>query len=402
MQRSLALFLLLSLSTFIYAQKQISAIGEIYIDQDNIVPFNMEINSQDNRPRFTVINGEEKIAVSDFERKGDSLIFRMPIFQGVFIVKASNDRWNGLYYPKGFNESKPYHFEAQLNKTDRFYRFSEPSEYNISGRWKIIENPGTSEEAILIGEFNQVGNHLTGTILNPTGDYRYLDGKVSGNKMMLSAFDGSHQIVLSAKVAGDSLLNGRFIGSPRWKSNWVAVKDPNIELPPMERLVWLKPNATSPNISLPNTENKTVSIDDPAFAGKVIILQIMGTWCPNCLDEARLFNELINKEEFSEVVVLGLCFEGATYENSVNKMKRFALQANINYPLLYAGKAGSQDRNNLLNMVEGTMAFPTVLYLDKSHKPRYVTTGFSGPGTGVHYQQTKDDIVSKLKRLLTE
>lgn len=402
MQRSLALFLLLSLSTLIQAQNYVSAVGEIFIDKDNIVPFNMEITLQNNKPGFTVINGDEKITVSDFERKGDSLIFRMPIFQGVFIVKYSNDHVNGLYYPKGFNESKPYHFEVQLNQTDRFYRFPEPSEYNISGRWKIIENPGTSEEAILIGEFNQQGNRLTGTILNPTGDYRYLDGKVSENKMMLSAFDGSHQIVLSARIAGDSLTNGRFTGSARWKSNWVAVKDPNIELPPMEHLVWLKPNATAPKINLRNTEDNLVSLDDPRFVGKVVILQVMGTWCPNCLDEARLFNELINKEEFNEVVVLGLCFEGATYENSVNKMKRFALQANINYPLLYAGKAGSKDRNTLLDMVDGTMAFPTVLYLDKSHKPRYVTTGFSGPGTGLHYQQTKDDIVSKLKRLLTE
>lgn len=402
MKRSLILALLLLLAMVIHAQKSESAIGEIYIDQENIVPFNMNVSFQSDPPLFTVINGDERIVVTDVEKKGDSLIFRMPIFQGTFIIKPIQDQWKGFYYPKGINESKPYQFVAQLGMSDRFYRFQEPANYNLTGRWKIIENPGTPDEAILIGEFVQQENRLTGSILNPSGDYRYLDGKVSGNKMMLSAFDGSHQIVLSATVSHDSLKNGAFTGSARWKSNWIAIKDSTIELPKMEQLVWLKQNAKAPSFSFPNTSNQQISLNDPIFNGKVIILQIMGTWCPNCLDEARLFNELISQKEFSNVIVLGLCFEGASFESSVTKMIRFANQTNLNYPLLYAGKAGSKERNNLLFMVEGSMAFPTVLYLDKNGNPRYVTTGFSGPGTGQHYLETKKEIISKLRHLLAE
>ncbi|MCK7539491.1 MAG: hypothetical protein MZV63_55590 [Marinilabiliales bacterium] len=82
-----------------------------------------------------------------------------------------------------------------MGETDRFPAYTEPAGTNVTGRWRIMENPGTPDSTLMVGEFVQDGNHVTGTILANGGDYRYLEGKVSGNKFMVSAVDGAHSLV---------------------------------------------------------------------------------------------------------------------------------------------------------------------------------------------------------------
>jgi hypothetical protein len=64
--------------------------------------------------------------------------------------------------------------------------------YNISGKWDVtITSPnGTPRKAL--AEFEQSGDKLTGSFLTPSGDYRFLEGIVTGDSLKLSTFDGSH------------------------------------------------------------------------------------------------------------------------------------------------------------------------------------------------------------------
>ena len=44
--------------------------------------------------------------------------------------------------------------------------------------------------------------------------------------------------------------------------------------------------------SFPDLNGKVVSNTDPQFDGKVVIVAIGGSWCPNCHDEAPLLESL--------------------------------------------------------------------------------------------------------------
>lgn len=379
-------------------------LGTIVYDSVDQVPFNFEVSHDSaGQPFITVINAGEHIKVTEVSLTGDTLEWRMPVFQSVIRAGFRSKGLVGLYYPKGVGKAAPNRFVAVSGQTLRFPHMNQKPQADITGRWKIVENPSTPDELVMIGEFVQDGPRLTGTILSPYGDYRYLEGIVSGRMMSLSGFDGSHAIVLSAHIAPDgSLVEGRFAGSPRWKSVWVAERNDTIKLPEQNVLVRLRPGALKPAFSLDDTDGNKVSLSDERFSGKVVVMMASGTWCPNCMDEARMFAGLYKQYRGQGLEVVSLFFETGDFDESSARIRRFASHTGADYTLLWAGERSGARRDSLFNMVEGKMAFPTTLYIDRKGNPRFVETGFSGPGTGKHYDETLADVKSKIELLLNE
>jgi hypothetical protein len=76
---------------------------------------------------------------------------------------------------------------------------------NLSGRWALeFQRPDGSWRPA-VAELKQQGARLTGTIINPSGDYRFLDGAVWGRQFYLTAFDGAHIYALFRHGAGRSI-----------------------------------------------------------------------------------------------------------------------------------------------------------------------------------------------------
>lgn len=378
-------------------------LGTIVFDSADQVPFNFDVTfDSTGSPVLTVRNADERIAVNEVRFDGDTLEWRMPVFQSVFRAGFRSKGLMGWYHPKGIGQGPAYRFSAVSDQTLRFPHLTAKAEVDFGGRWQITENGGQPDALTLIGEFVQEGNRLTGTVLSPFGDYRYLEGVVSGRNVAFSGFDGSHAVVFQARVADDgSITEGRFAGSAQWKSRWTAVRNDSARLPEQSTLVRIKPGATLPDFVLSDLEGNSVSLADERFSGKVVVVQASGTWCPNCMDEARLFGELYKEYGPRGLEVVSLFFESDNFQESAERIHRFASHTDAGFTLLWAGKRGSQRRDSIFHMVEGRMAFPTTLYIDRKGTPRFVETGFSGPGTGSHYQKTVEDTRHKLEWLLS-
>ena len=254
----------------------------------------------------------------------------------------------------------------------------------------------------MVGEFYQDSSRVTGTILANGGDYRYLEGKVSGGNFMVSAVDGAHSIVFTGNVAPDGTMSGRFLGSPKWRSQWIAVRDETVSLPKGEDLVKLKPGAPRFTFTFPDINGQPVSLDDTLYKGKVVIVEAMGSWCPNCLDEAMFMKELYAKYKDGGLEIIGLCFEDKTFEASRPKMERFVSQTGADYTFLYAGPRGRESIQNVLYVAEGMLAYPTTLFIDRKGEIRRIETGFSGPGTGIHYDNYVRETTKFVEKLLEE
>jgi hypothetical protein len=82
----------------------------------------------------------------------------------------------------------------------------------VTGNWMAdfwsdenVHSPG-------IGMFKQVGNSVTGTFLKPSGDYRFLQGNVSGDSLFMSYFDGSYCMQIRVKVKGKEFTGNFYTG----------------------------------------------------------------------------------------------------------------------------------------------------------------------------------------------
>ncbi|MFZ4571421.1 MAG: peroxiredoxin family protein [Bacteroidales bacterium] len=368
------------------------------------LPFNMIYALTPDRQKvIQVSNAEEAIMITEIIFSGDSVFMKFPVFTSEIAALISHDSLIGRYYPKGKEEGGGFQFYALPDITDRFPWASQKPMANLTGRWKITENGGTADSSVMVGEFVQDSNHISGTIMNTGGDYRYLEGKVSGNKFMISAVDGAHTLILTADISPRGKLeNGRFMGSPIWKTSWTAVKNDTITLPGMDQLV--KVNTKSPpfNFDFQDINGDKVSLADPRFKNKVVVVAAIGTWCPNCLDETIFFRDMYTKYRGQGLEIVALCFEGKSFEVSKPAMERFVSQTGAGYPFLYAGPRGRGSMCSVMFSLDGRLAYPTTLYIDRKGVIRKVETGFYGPGTGQHYTEFCNETSKFIEKLLNE
>jgi len=373
-------------------------------DRSMDLPFNMNYNvNEAGEMQLVLTNADEKIIISEITKNGDTLIIKPPVFTSVIVAVLRNDSLVGKYYPKGIEVGTFYKFYAVHGVTDRFPWYSEKASFDITGRWKVIENPGTKDSTVMVGEFKQIEDRVLGTFLSTSGDYRYLEGKVSGNKFFFSKVDGAQTFIFTADLKDQNTMeNGRFMANPKYSSTWKAFRDDKIELPAGDQLVHLKKGISTFDFAGIDMNGQKVTSKDPRFEGKVLAVLAGGSWCPNCLDEARLFRELYTKYKDKGFEVVALNFEDKTFELSKKKMQRFIEQTGANYTFLYVSPRDRAKRDSVLYPIEGQMAFPTGMFIDRLGSIRKVETGFSGPGTGEHYTKFVDETTKLIELLLSE
>ncbi|MCE1164501.1 MAG: TlpA family protein disulfide reductase [Bacteroidetes bacterium] len=378
--------------------------GTILLDEkDNasLMPFLFTYGNDNNgKPEIVIMNADEKIKVNEISFRDDTLFAKLPVFKDeIRAYIKTKDTLSGVYYHEGSKSKYTMPFTAVFGAKERFENANTAPALDLTGRWEMTGDPGDSTEYKMIAEFTQKGSEVTGTILTTSGDYRYLDGAVSGDKVMLSSADGTHTLLVKADIKDGKLVNGFVIGGPKWRDRWIAVKNENAKLPASDSITKLKKNAGVIDFTFTDLNGKRVSLSDEKYKGKPVIVQIMGSWCPNCMDETRLFSELYDKYNPKGLMIIGLCFESSDFGESKARIERFVNQLNAKYDFLYAGEVGKSTKETL-PFIEKLNGYPTSLFLDKSHKVVKIQTGFSGPGTGKHYTELKNDIISTIESVL--
>jgi thiol-disulfide isomerase/thioredoxin len=353
---------------------------------------------------LTIRNAKERLEVTGLQQQGDSVRFDMPFFECRFAAAIQSDGTLAGHMTKGTAaEPQQWFFRAQPDRRQRF-PVTRKAQCNISGRWAVnITRPnGTDRPAI--AEFQQQGEYLTGTFLTPSGDYRYLEGVVSGDSLYLSAFDGSHIYLFTATVdAQNTLTGGWFYSGYGGKEKWRAVKDEHAVLPDLGYTPEVKPGAGALDFSFPDLDSNLVSIRDPRFKGKVVVLQVMGSWCPNCMDETRFLNDYYLRHRSSGVEVLALAYEYSTdFGRSKAGLSKFRDRFKVAYPILITGarSTDSLKTEKTLPQITPIKVFPTTIYVGKNI--RKIETGFNGPGTGRHFEAYQKEFDQTVKELLSE
>jgi thiol-disulfide isomerase/thioredoxin len=350
-----------------------------------------------------VINGKEKFKVDDPILAGDSITIPIDIFDAKITAKIEGESMVGKWQ-RFVGEGKYLYsnFNAKKGAADRFIVKNTIEAENVSGKWAVNFVDKEGKPTAAVGVFEQNGFEVNGTFLTTTGDYRYLAGTMEGDSLKLSTFDGTHLFLFKAKKTG-TLLKGQFWSNISSLENWTATLDANAKLPDLNKLTYMKPGANKFEFSFPDTDGKVLNINDKNFENKVKIIQIMGTWCPNCMDESKYLAPWYDKNKARGIEIVGLAYEKSTElavsGPKINKMKeRFG----IKYPVLLAGSKLEGEPEKTLPMLNTVLGFPTTIVIDKKGIVRYIHTGFSGPGTGNYYTEWAQEFNLLIDKLVAE
>ena len=135
---------------------------------------------------------------------------------------------------------------------------------------------------------NRTEIDLPASFLTPSADYRYLDGIVTGDSLILSGFDGDNARLFEAKISNANTISGGiFYNGYTGKETWTAEKNDSVALPEITEPTKLREGELKLDFTFKDLKGIPVSIHDEKYKNKVVIVQLMGSWCANCLDETK-------------------------------------------------------------------------------------------------------------------
>lgn len=400
--------------------------------QGQEIPFLFEVKTEAGKPVVYLINkgldGEERLRCDEISTAGDSTTIRMHVFDAALVLRGDGPhKLRGTWVK--YDTKEPYRvpltaavttrtdlFPATADKVDRYSDYKTPQKYRVN----FLDETGTTYPAVGIvkqdstadGQINPSGQ-LTGTFLTTTGDYRYLSGNAmrrNGEEhLLLATFDGSHAFFFDAHTdlkrgINGYRLEGDFYSGKSGHETFTFALDPNAKLPDANTLTGLKPGQTRLDFKFPNIDaGGSISPTDAKYQGKVVVVQVLGSWCPNCMDETNFLAPWYEQNKARGVEIIGLGYERTPdVAKASEKLRRMRERLKVSYDVGVAGQASAAEASKSLPQLKGVLAFPTTIFLDKKGKVRKVHTGFSGPGTGKYYQEEKAEFERTVEALLKE
>lgn len=374
------------------------------------LPFNFEV-IYDTMDSFHIVihNGTERIIVDDIrlgvDRRTarDTIWIDFPIYDSHIQAGFEEDAIEGYWVVRNRKDYK-VRFKAKHGQDFRFFQLDDPPAADLTGRWECHfgiekEKPDTS-----IGVFTQNGNHLTGTFMSLTGDDRFLEGTVSGDRMFLSVFDGTHAYLYEAKILPDGTLTGIYRSGNHFKTYWEGTKKDSIELKDLGNaftLTGVRNSEVPFSISLLDPDGNIPDLNKPPYLGKPKIIQVMGTWCPNCKDETAFLLDYLKDHPDPGFEIVGISFERHTDpEKAKAAIRTYKSKMNIPYTIVYGGSNDKAKASEVLPMLSNVVAFPTLIFLDENNRVVATHTGFSGPATP-GYEEFKREFDRTVEKIVS-
>jgi thiol-disulfide isomerase/thioredoxin len=275
---------------------------------------------------------------------------------------------------------------------------------SLDGSWGVEMVDGKKTEK-LTGVFRQQGSAVTGTFLSTTGDYGSLHGTFDGEQLVLTVFDGVHVYRFDAELLPDGTLAGEYRSRTNppvpWRGKRLDAASRETFLPGSFDIVKARNPAAPYVVSFPDVDGHLVSTSDARFSGKPMLVAFMGTWCPNCADEAPFLRDLEARYGPRGLAVVSLSFEYTDdVERNRRQVKRFVERFGTTHPILLAGTTKDAPTSPATLPLDGWEGYPTTLFLDRQHRIVKIHSGFDGPATGKRFTKLKKKIESAVETLL--
>ena len=361
--------------------------------QDVSVPFQLELATTGTGAQAWFFNGSERTTSTGGNFDKGALKLQFAQFATRLEANLKDGKLDGTYF--GDRRTGPVKFHAEPAKPKPAADANAPQ---IGGEWVLPVKSGKGEAAwrFLV---EQTGGEVKATILRVDGDTGALTGRYTGGKFVLSHFDGQRPAVMEIVPQAD----GSLALAMNVKTTYTAVRQAQAKglaaENPDEHTSVQNP-AEAFQFSFKDVNGKLVSNTDERFKGKVMIVSMTGSWCPNCHDEAPYLAELYRTYRAKGLEIVGMTFEEEEQLPNPTRLKAFIKTYGIEYTMLVPGIP--DDASKILPQLKNFNAWPTILMFGKDGKFRMSHAGFPSDGSGAIYKQTKKQIAANVERLLAE
>jgi thiol-disulfide isomerase/thioredoxin len=378
-------------------------LGELEVAENKKVPFLFEVSSTTNdSSTVTLINGEDRFDLEGVTLNNDTIIIPIVAYDAVIKGTVSDNKIDGKFIKNYIEDDEGVPFRATYGINNRFEPSSNPTSQHIDGKWDVIFVGEQGDTTHNVGIFKTDNNIITGSILTLSGDLRYLEGAYTEKGVQLSAFGGLSPYYFEFNFTGENSFEGTFY-TTRGTTRIIGTKNENAALADAYSLAGLKEGYETLSFELPDLNGNIVSLKDEKYQGKVVIVSILGSWCPNCLDEMAFLAPWYEENKDRGVEVIGIAFERKNdFEYGKKALTQLKERYNTGYPLLFGGAVGRENVAGALPELENFSSYPTTIYIDKQGKVNKIHTGFNGPATGLFYEDFKKDFNQLIDTLLEE
>lgn len=354
------------------------------------VDFQLELS---NGPRAALLNGRDRIPSSGGSSNGGKLRLEFKDWDAVLEAQVSQNAIDGAF-TRTWRKTKlvrEFHARRPTPKP------AASTGGDISGAWLFEFDDGKARSEWR-GQFEQKGNDATGVLIPVSGDTGELTGRMENGKLRLGRFDGIRTLLLNVSLTAQGTLEGTFQFAPTIYK--VTARRAGATGGPDALGYTSMKNPTEPfRFDFPDLDGKAVSSMDARFQGKVLIVTITGSWCPNCHEEAPLLNEFYEryKARGLEIVALGFEYTGDV-DRDRRQLKLFADKHGIRYPILLAGT--TEDASEKLAQLENFGAYPTTIFIGRDGLVKSIHAGYDGPSTGARHTAMKHEMTKLVEELL--
>lgn len=391
--------LLLFLAPAVWAQS-VAGLWDATINFNGTeIPFKMGLSGDGTHVKGWFFNGDDREVSNAGKLENGSLVLNFDSYLAKLTATVKNGVIDGEYGPI---LKKNYPIHAVPAKPGTTSGASGPA---IAGQWDLINVNSSKGEKAWHLILRQSSSGISGAILRVDGDTGTLTGSYQDGKFVLSHFSGSRPALLILKPASDGTLDVSLSGLHGF-SEMKAVR-------PEEARAKGLPEPTDPDkhttvkdpsqpfpFSFPDLNGKIVSNTDPRFRGKVVLINITGSWCPNCHDEAPFLAGLYDKYHGQGLEVVALSFEEADQLKDPVRLRAFIREYGIKYTVLLGGETESAKAK--LTQAVNWDAWPTTFFVGRDGLVRGAHAGFPSPGSGDLYKQEKEKFVAEVEKLLAE
>ncbi len=363
------------------------------------IPFRLQIAGEGAKLQGWLFNGEDKVVASGASFQNGSLVLNFDSYAAKFEAKLQDGELVGQYGPM---LKKTYPVTAHRHKAEPGSSASAPS---INGLWEVAVKSSKGEQAWRLIVQQKSASNVSAAILRVDGDTGALTGGYKDGKFVLSHFSGGRPALLILTPAADGSL-AIDMTDLHGKSQLTATR-PDVArakgLPPPtdpDHHTTVKDASQPFQFSFPDLNGKIVSNTDARFQGKVVLVNITGSWCPNCHDEAPFLAELYRKYHSQGLEVVALSFEEEDQLKNPARLRAFMKEYGIDYTVLLGGTPDERDAK--LTQPVNLNSWPTTFFLGRDGRVRFVHAGFPGPASGELYRQASHEFYSQVESLLAE
>jgi thiol-disulfide isomerase/thioredoxin len=340
-------------------------------------------------------NGPACENFSGLRWEGDSLVLELADYAASITAVRRGDSLAGFYRNLGRRGPRTIPFRADRGRWSMHN--GSPA---LLGRWDAWFESGFSASPRIL-EFRAGSEGVEGAVLSNSGDAGLFWGESAGDSIAIAHFDGSFVYLLTARLEGDT-LRGEFHAGLRSRTAFVATRSsgrPHLTPP----TAITRADTTPFRFSFPDLEGNQVSSTDERFRGKVVLLDIFGTWCPTCHEAVPTLVQLYRDYRDRGLEIVGVAFEATgDTAHDAGLVRRYRVKHGIDFPILLGGISEQEVVSAALPQLEGFTAFPTTIFIGRDGRVRSIHAGFFGPATGAQYTALVAEYRREAEKLLDE